>query len=282
MKLLVLGPTGTVGSALVAQLAPTGVPMRLFARDPAKLKLRGAGIEVVTGDLDRPDTVDAALAGIDRVFLVTPGPDIPAQDALVIDAAKRAGVKHVVMLSSLGAELGGIAGGGPHLPGEAQLRASGLDWTLLHPSEFMTNARWWKPSIQQAGSLFVPSGDGRVGYVDPRDIAAVAAVALTTDGHTGKTYRLTGPAALSIAEVAAILAETMGRAVRHVDVPDAAFRHGAQQAGMPAPVIEMMSVYYAAVKEGRVDIVTGDVAELTGRPARSFRDWCRDHAAELR
>lgn len=282
MKLLILGPTGTVGSALVAELARTNVSMRLFTRDPAKLKLRGPEIEVVAGDLDRPDTVDAALAGIDRLFLVTPGPDIPAQDATVIDAAKRAGVAHVVMLSSLGAELGGIAGGGPHLAGEARLRESGLGWTLLHPSEFMTNARWWKPTIQQAGALFVPSGSGKIGFVDPRDIAAVAAVALTTDGHDRKTYRLTGPESLSIADVALVLAEVIGRPVRHLDVTDEEYRHGAQQAGLPPPMIEMMSIYYAAVKEGRVDIVTDDVHQLTGRTARSFREWAHDHAAQLR
>jgi len=200
----------------------------------------------------------------------------------MIAAAERAGVQHLVMVSSLGAELGGIAGGGPHLPGEALLKASGLTWTILHPSEFMTNTLWWANTIKATGSIFVPTGDGRVGFIDPADIGAVAATVLTSDGHGGKTYRLTGPEALRTADIAERIGEVRGAPVIHVDVPPEAFEQGMSQAGMPAQLIAMQVEYCAAVHGGIVDIVADDVPELLGRPARDYVSWVTEHAAPFK
>lgn len=278
----VSGPTGAVGRNVVKHLVRAGAPVRAIARHPDRVDRHGGRVEVVTGDLDRPASLEAALRGASRLFLLSPGPDVPAQDAAQIDAAVRAGVRHVVMLSSLGVDLGGIAGGGPHMAGEAQLCSSGLDWTLLRPSEFMSNALRWSDGVRAAGALFVPSGAGRIGFVDPDDIGRVAARALTEPGHEGRIHRLTGPAALTLAEVAQAIGSAIGREVRHVDVPDAEFRRGAAEAGLPAPLIDILSDYYAAVREGRVAVVTDDVEAVTGLPPRSFAGWAQEHAGVFR
>lgn len=275
--ILVTAANGRIGSHVVRQLIAQREPTRVIARDPGKLALDG--VEVVRGDLDRADTLDAAFRGVTKLLLIAPGPDVAAQDAALIAAARRANVAHVVMVTSLGIELGGIAGGKVHMTGEQQLRDSGLTWTLLHPSEFMTNALWWAGTIKGAGAIFLPAGTGKVGFIDPADIAAVAVKVLTTPGHEGKVYRLTGPQALGIAELASQLGEVVGRPIRYTDIPEPAFRDGAGKAGTPPPVVEMMVEYYAAVREGRVDVVTRDIPDLIGRPARSFGEWAREQAA---
>ncbi|MDQ3734707.1 MAG: SDR family oxidoreductase [Actinomycetota bacterium] len=276
--IVVTGGTGNIGRHVLEELAKTDAAVRVLARDPSRVSDYQDRLDVVAADLDDPATLGPALQGVERLFILAPGPDVPAQDAALIRAAVQAGVRHVVMVSSLGAELGGIAGGRPHLPGEALLRESGLEWTVLHPSEFMTNTAWWRDTILSAGSIFVPSGSGRVGFVDPADIGAVAAKVLTTDGHHGQTYRLTGPEALRTADIAAVLSEVLDRPVQHVDVPAQAFRAGMEQAGMPPFLIDMQVEYYAAVIDGVVDIVSPDVPNLLGRPATDFRSWAQANA----
>ncbi len=212
-----------------------------------------------------------------KLFLLAPGPDVPAQDAVLVQSARRAHLNHVVMLSSLGAELGGIGDGRPHMPGEQLLRDAGIPWTILHPNEFMTNTLWWAESIRAQGAIFVLTGMGKVGYIDPADIAAVAAQVLTSSGHEGKTYRLTGPEALSTAAIAEHLSAVVGKPIRHIDVPEADFREGMQAAGLPSPLIEMQIEYCAAVKEGGADIVTNDIEQLLGRSPHSYAAWAQDH-----
>lgn len=276
--ILVTGATGHIGRSLLDALVQTGELVRVLARDPARVPDHGPLVEVVTGDLDHPDTLTPALVDVDTVFLLSPGPNVQDQDAAMIGAAGQAGVRHVVMVSSLGAELGGIAGGGPHLPGEALLKASGIGWTILHPSEFMTNTIWWAETIKATASIFVPTGEGRVGFIDPADIGAVAAVVLTDQGHDGRTYRLTGPEALRTADIATMIGEVRGGPVAHVDVPAQTFEEGMAQVGMPAGLIAMQVEYCAAIRSGIVDIVTDDVTGLLGRPARGYAVWVTENA----
>ncbi|MDQ6740141.1 MAG: SDR family oxidoreductase [Actinomycetota bacterium] len=277
--ILVTAPTGHIGQHVVRQLAEWGQPTRVLVRDPARYEAPGRTVEVVQGDLDQPATLEPAFRGVSKLFLLSPGPDVPAQDAALVQAAQRARLDHVVMLSSLGAELGGIAGGRPHMPGERLLQESGVPWTILHPSEFMSNTLWWTGSIQAQGAIFAPTGTGRVGFIDPADIAAVAAHVLTTPNHEGRTYRLTGPEALSTADIAERISAVSGKPSRHVDIPEVAFREGMQAAGLPPPMIEMQVEYCAAVKEGRVAILTHDVEELLGRPPRDYATWVQDYRA---
>ena len=267
----VTAPTGNVGRPLAARLAEAGIRARLLVRDGRA----SAAHESVLADLDRPETLPPALEGVERLFLLSPGPDSPAQDAAVIDAAREAGVAHIVLLSSLGVEAGGIGGGRAHAPGEAALAASGIAATMLRPSEYMTNTLMWVPELQARGTASVPSGTGRVAHVAPQDIARVAFAALTNPGHEGAIYRLTGPELLSTAEVVARLGAALGVSARHVDVSDAAFRAGAQAAGVPAAVIEILSEYYAALPTGVMAILSDDVQRVTGQPPTPFAQWAR-------
>ncbi len=268
---------GNIGRHLAQMLAAAGAPARLLVRDQDTASAAtGGGIqEVVAADLDHPGTLDAALVGVTQLFLVSPGPDTPAQDAAAIAAAERAGVRHIVLLSSLGVELGGVGGGRAHAPGEATLTASSMDWTILRPNEFMTNTRGWLPEIAARGTISVPTGRGTVGYIDPADIAAIAFAALTASGQAGRIYRLTGPETLSTTEVATRIGAALGKEVQHVDVPDATFRANAHDAHMPEAMIALLSEYYGAVKEGRMAVLTPDVEQVTGRRPNAFADWVR-------
>jgi (4-alkanoyl-5-oxo-2,5-dihydrofuran-3-yl)methyl phosphate reductase len=280
--ILVTAATGRIGTHVVRKLLEGGHEVRVLARDPSRVSLSGRGVAVVAGDLDRPGTLAPAFDGVAKLFLLSPGPNIPTQDAALVGAARQAKVEHVVMLTSLGVELGGIAGGRPHIPGEKLLAESGLPFTLLHPSEFMTNTLWWAGSIKGAGAIFHPSGSGKVGFVDPVDIGEVGAHVLTTEGHAGKTYRLTGPAALTTADLAATVAEVIGKPVRHVDVSEGEWRDQAAGMGTPPPVIEMMVEYCAAIRAGKADIVTRDVESLVERPPHTFAEWARANADAFR
>ena len=174
---------GNVGRHLAGMLGTAGTPARLLVRERANTGTFGGTLEAVEADLDRPEALDAALAGITQLFLLSPGPNTPAQDAAAIAAAQRAGVQHIVLLSSLGVEVGGVGGGRPHAPGERLLTDSGLGWTILRPSEFMSNTRGWLPEIAARGTVSVPSGDGNaygvasvflVGSLVGGDVRAVA------------------------------------------------------------------------------------------------------------
>lgn len=275
----VTAASGNVGRPLTRMLAEAGKSARLLVRDQEAADKLGSAVDVVPADLDSPASLDAALAGVTSLFLLSPGPNTPAQDATAIAAAQRKGVKHIVLLSSLGVELGGIGGGRAHAPGEELLKASGLDWTILRPSEFMTNTRIWLPEIMARGTVSVPSGAGVVGYIDPADIAAVAFVTLTTSGHVGQTYRLTGPETLSVAEAATRVGMVVGKAVRYVDVSDAEFREAALAAHLPEMMIETLSEYYVGVKEGRMNVLTTDVDRVVGHHPGTFADWARANLA---
>ena len=273
--IVVTGARGNIGRPLTSLLATAGLPTRIVVRASDAPGPLAPGQEVVVADLDRPQTLDAALTGATHLFLLSPGPDGPHQDAGAVAAAQRAGVRHVVLLSSLGVERGGIGGGEAHAPGDELLRASDLEWTVLRPSEFMTNTRWWLPEITARGTISVPTGGGKVGFVDPADIAAVAFAALTAPGHTGQIYRLTGPEALSTDEIAAQLSTVLGRAVQHVNVPADQWPAMARASGLPEAQVNTLAPYYAGVAAGQMDIVTPDVAQVTGQRPRAFLDWAR-------
>ena len=269
----ITGANGNIGRHLAQMLVTAGTPARLLVRDTAKANTFDGKLEAVSADLDHPETLEGALTGVTDFFLVSPGPNTPAQDAAAITAASRAGVRHLVLLSSLGVEIGGVGGGRPHVPGEELLKTSDLEWTILRPSEYMTNTLWWLPEVMARGLISVPTGGGTVGFIDPADIASVAFAALTTTGHAGKTYRLTGPAALSTAQVAEQIGAIIGMTVRHIDVPDPDFRIFAGNAHMPEDRIETLSEYYAAVKQGRMAVLTPDVQQVTGQRPRTYANW---------
>ena len=278
--LLVTGATGHVGRELVRELDARGAAFRVLVRDPARAAGLPERAERVIGDLDRPATLAAAMDGVERLFLLVPGIGIEHTEHAVA-AARAAGVRHVVYLSSY-AVIGDPvpAMGRWHREREELIRASGIPATFLRPGGFMTNAFDWLPTLRAGGYVLDPVGPGRVAPIDPADIAAVAAVTLTEDGHGGEQYLLTGGETFTVAEQVQILAKTTGRdiEIRAVATPAEAVRfrypHGAPQALADA-LIEGLTL----MRADTVGVRTDTVRRLLGRAPGTFADWCARNAA---
>jgi uncharacterized protein YbjT (DUF2867 family) len=277
---LVTGATGTVGRELIAELARSDVRIRALSRDPhASVP---AAVQLVVGDFADAQSLDRAMTGLDRVFLVTSGARIAEHDAAAIDAARRAGVRHVVKLSALGV---GRGGHDPitewHRAGERHLRASGLAWTVLRPTGFMSNALGWAYSIRATGSVAAPFPDGRTAVIDPRDIARVAALALTHDGHDRSVYELTGPEALRPCDQVGILAKVLDRPIAYTPIEPQAARSQLEQYGMPHTLADAVIQLLASAHEPWNGQPLATVHELTGHPPTDFGAWAREHRASF-
>lgn len=280
----IIGATGTIGRRIVAQLAATGHGCRVVARDAAKARgILGQGPEIATGDYARPETLEAALEGTQRLFLLAP--DMPGAEKLgleanAINAAKRAGVEHLVYLSapSRGA-VPEFAFARLHHETERKIEESGLDWTHLRPIAFMSNLLLSLESIKSDNAFYLPTGDGKVSGIDPADIAAVAVEALTGDGHRGRAYTLTGPEALSHAEQAEQLSAVIGRQIKYVDISEAAAREAMQKAGIPPTLVEDLLEYYALVKADERALISPDFEQVMGRKPRTFATFLEQNAA---
>jgi len=280
--ILVTGATGTVGRQLVNELVTAGADVRALSRTPERAGLP-SGVEVVAGDLGRPETLPSALQGIERVFLLSGGPEGPEHDANLIAAGEQAGVRHVVTLSVLGA---GHGADDPitrwHLAGERAVTASGMAWTILRPGAFMSNALMWAPSIKDQGVVYAPFAQAKTGAVDPADIAAVAARALTGAGQGGKTYPLTGPELLSAADQVEILGAALGRPLQVVDVPPERAKAAMVDSDMPAELADAVIASMAQAGTDHAMAVLPTVEQVTGRPARSFAEWADAHLEAFR
>lgn len=284
-KVLVTGATGSVGSQVIRELRGRGENVRAFVRDPGKAAgMFGDGVELVSGDFSDAASVRRAVEGVEGVFLACSNdPRQVEYEAGVIDAAREAGVRRIVKLSALGAEVGSsVAFWDWHGRIEEHLRASGLPAVVLRPAFNMTNLLGSAEGVRQAGSLFAPADGARVAMIDPQDVAAVAAVALTGDGHDGKTYVLTGPEAITFESVAEELSAATGRHVRFVAVPDEAARRALVGSGIPEFVAGQIVAVFGFLRRGFQDRTTGAVRALTGREPRTFARFARDHAGLFR
>lgn len=280
-QVLVTGATGNVGSGVVRELREHGLAVRAFVRDAGKAAaMLGSGVEIVTGDFGDAASVGRAMAGVDGVFLACANdPRQVAFETGVIDAAREAGVTRLVKLSALGAEIGSpVAFWDWHGRIEAHLKASGIPAVVLRPTFNMTNLFGSAESIRQAGSLFVPAEGARVAMIDPGDIAAVAAVTLTEETHDGRIYTLTGPEAITFAQVAADLAAVAGKLVQFVPVPDEAARQGLIGSGMPEFVADQIIAIFGYLRRGEQDRTSSIVRNLTGREPRGLGQFLQDHA----
>jgi len=280
---LVTGATGTVGRDVAKLLSKKGAAVRAGVRDQAKARQRfDDDIALATFDFEDDSSFAGALDGVAKVFLLPPL--LPNQVQLTstfVDAAKRAGVRRIVKLSAVGVDDEiRFTVGKWHAANEQHIRESGLAFTFLRPNSFMQNFITYFPP--RDGTIYLPWGNGKASLVDTRDIAAVAAEALTSDGHEGKTYTLTGPAALGIAEVASILSEVAGREINYVDVPESAARDGMLQAGVPQWQVEPILELHATNKQNRWTAVTADVEKVTGNPPIDFAQFARDHVEKFR
>lgn len=280
--ILVTGGTGTVGKELVKALSSAGVKFRVLTRDPGKAEaLKLPGVELYRGDMEKPDTLPPALKGVDKLFLLSSAD--PRQTEIqgrVVDAARAAGVKHVVKLSALGAdEKSPINLAQWHGRTEKRIEKSGIAWTHIQPHFFMQNTLMFAPTVKAQGAIYAPMKDGRISLVDVRDIAAVAAKVLTSPGHEGKRYAVTGPEALSFGQIAEKISRAIGKPVKYVDVPPADARKAMLAAGFPDWLADGLLGLYAVFSAGHAAAVSGTVREVTGGPGISFDKFAQDHAA---
>jgi uncharacterized protein YbjT (DUF2867 family) len=282
-SVLVTGATGTIGRDVARRLSEKGAAVRAAVRDQAKARKQlGADVALTPFDFENEKTFSEALEGVEKVFLLPPL--LPNQLEVTnafVDAAKRAGVLHIVKLSAIGVddETRPVAIKS-HRANEQHIRESGLAFTFLRPNSFMQNFFTYFPP--RNGALYLPWGNGTASFVDTRDIASVAAKVLTSDGHEGKIYTLTGPATLGIPEVARILSEVTGREFKYVDVPEAAARDGMLQAGVPTWQVELVMELHAINKQNRWSAVTSDIEKVTGTPPTDFTQFARDHVEKFR
>jgi uncharacterized protein YbjT (DUF2867 family) len=242
------------------------------------------GVEIVRGDLERPETLSPALAGIDKALLISSiDPRLPEIQGKFVQAAKRAGVRHVVKFSGArpmeGADLREWRFVRWHAEAERILEDSGLAFTHLQPNQFMQVYLRFQPTIAAQGKFFAASRDSKVSPVDVRDIAAVAVAVLTGSGHEGKSYVITGPEALTYYEVADKLSAALGRKVVYVDAPLEQARKSMLDSGAPDWFVEGQMEQFQVRLKGWQSSVTPSVAELAKKEPISFDQFARDHAA---
>ena len=287
--ILITGATGSIGRHLVRQLQALRAPFRALVREADKG--RALGCPYVVGDFDDPDSIAAALAGVDRVLLNGPGaaptPDgapqsMVAQQRAVIDAAGRVGVRKIVKVSVWHAHRGGRLAEGAHWDIEQYLKASGLEWTMLQPSGYMQNFFTGAGTFSDDGRLIAPAPDAPVSYIDCHDIAACAAVLLTEPHDAARTFVLTGPESLTMAQVAGHLSGALGKTVEVVglDRESMAERLGAQ--GVPAQFAADVAELWAEVATGSLAATTDEVKNLTGRQPRTFAEFLTANRAAFR
>ena len=280
--ILVLGATGTTGGEVARQLIAAGERPRLLVRSSAKAHAFEGKAEIVAGDLDDEKSLPAAMRGVDRLYLMSTGTNYLELETNAVTAARKAGVRHVVKLSVFGAEDPQVVFSHWHHAAEEMLMKSGMAWTMLRPGNFMTNSLAWAPTIKADGVFHQPSGTGRWAAIDPADISAVAVKALTSTGHEGQAYTLTGRDAMNAAGYAEVIARVIGKRVAFVDVPPEAARKGMLASGMPAAYVDALLDLLAGMKAGKMSAVTDTVTRLLGRPASNFESWVLRHAAAFR
>ena len=276
--ILITGASGNVGKEVLKQVAATGAKVRAAFQTVTKAAAAPSGVEIATMDYNKPETLQAALKGIERVFLVAPPtPNLPALERKAIDEIKQFGVRHVVKLSAMGGRDAIFPR--QHADSEDYIKSSGVPYTFLRPNGFMQNFVTYNgATINTQNAFYGSQGDGEVSHIDLRDIAAVAVKTLTEDGHQGKAYTLTGSEALSNARVAEILSEDTGREIRYVDLPAEQFKQALLGAGLPEwsanALVDLQQFY----RRGSASAVTRDVEQLLGRKPISFEQFSRDYA----
>lgn len=269
----VTGATGNAGGGVLRALVAAGVMARaLVRRHDAALP---GGVEPIVGDLNRPESFADALEGVSGLFLLSGYDNIV--DTLA--RARRARVSRVVLLSSSAAPGGDLSNAVAryHILSERAVRASGLAWTFLQPNSLMSNTLQWVPQLRAGDSVRGPFGDVRIATIDPDDLGAVAADALTSAAHEGRSYRLSGPESLGPADRLAVLARVLGRDLRFESQSNEEARAEMTRT-LPAPYVDAFMDFFA---DGNLDEsqVLPTVEQLTGRPPRTFEQWATAHAA---
>src|SRR5262245_19488916 len=280
--ILITGATGNNGRELVRQLAAAGQRVRALVRNTAKAAdLKSTNVELAIGDFDQPATLDAALRGVEKAFLLTPVAEhfVEWQSAF-IEAAQRAEVKHLVKFSGMGAD-SNVKAELLRLHNETDnlLRKSAVPFTILQPNSFHQNILSSAETIKTQGAFYWPLKNAAQSTVDIRDVNAIAARAFTSPGHEGNTYVITGPEALTFQQAAEKLSAVLGRDIQYVDVPLSAAEDGMRKSGMPEWNVHALGELLSYFASGAAATVTNSVPRLLRRPAISFEQFVQDHRA---
>ncbi|MBL8148433.1 MAG: SDR family oxidoreductase [Blastocatellia bacterium] len=284
-RILVTGATGNVGSQLVRQLSAAGIATVAAVRSierAASLKL--PNVELIEFDTEKPESFAPAFSGIGKLFLVPPlVEDMLGYTSSIVEAAKKAGVSHIVKLSGLGADLEpGIQLGRWHRATERIIEESEIAFTHLRPNSFMQNyLTFYGHTIKTQNSFYLPQGDGKISLIDTRDIASVAVAVFTKDGHKGKAYDLTGSEALSNYDVAEVLSEVTARKISYIDVPEDAARQSMLSAGTLPWMTEALLELSSSIRAGYTAAVSNNVEKITGKKPITFRQFAEEFASQF-
>jgi uncharacterized protein YbjT (DUF2867 family) len=284
--ILVTGATGLNGGLLVRRLSAKGVQVRALVRSAAKAEALGAlpNVEIVEGDMARPETLSEGLRGVDRAMLISSSdPFMLEVQSNFIDAAGKAGVKHIVKLSGIMPEVDSpFRFARMHGEIERKLERSGMDFTHVRAGEFMQAYFRQVPAIVAKGAFFLAMEDARIASIDVADIAEFSAALLTSSGHDGKIYPLTGPETLSMAEVAERLSSATGRTIRYVNVSPEEATRARLAAGMPQYTADALDELFAERRKGKEAQVYPTFETIVGRQPTSFAEFARRHASIFR
>ena len=279
--ILVTGATGSNGIEILKLLAARNIPVRAMVHDLSKSdSITQPNVETVEGDFDRPETLLAALNGVDRAFLLTNSTDrAEAQQLAFVEAARRSGVSHIVNLSQLHANQNSpVRFLRYHAAIEAAIQASGMAYTFLRPNLYMQGLLNFCSTIKDNNAFYAAAGNAKVSVVDVRDIAAVAVAALTEAGHDGKIYDITGPQALTHTEMAEHLSTALGHEIAFVDVSSKVMRDAMTRMGMPVWQADGLVEDYAHYERGEAADVASGVQDAIDKAPRSFDTFARDYA----
>jgi len=280
--ILITGASGNVGREVVKQALAVGLEVRATFQSPAVAAKAPAGLDGVIMDYAKPETIRAALHGVEKILLVGPPVrDLPALEANFVKEVRTAGRKHIVKLSALGGRGSMFSSG--HRDSEENIEASGLPYTFLRPNGFMQNlVNYNAATIRSQNAFYGCQGNGAVSIVDIRDIAAVAVIVLAATGHEGKSYALTGGESLTNQQVAEKISRVAGRKISYVDLPAAEFKKGILSAGTPEWFANALLDLQRFYREGNASLVTDDVERLTRRKPITLDQFARDYAFAFR
>jgi uncharacterized protein YbjT (DUF2867 family) len=278
-KILVTGSTGAIGSYIVHQLLYRKVNFRAAYHDAANLsKVNLPGVEVVQIDYDRLETIRTSLAGVEKLFLLTP--DLYEYEVVniistFVDEARKAGVKKIVDMSVMGADAGfKTITGTRYRDAETVIEASGISYTHLRPNYFMQNfVNFYAQNIREHDAFYLPLDDAKISFVDIQDVASVAVESLVNDGHCGKAFTITGPESLSCYETAQILSEVTERKIDYVSISENETRKRLGETNMPLNVVEYLIYSYKFTREGNFSLITDTVEQVTGKRPISFKQF---------
>lgn len=277
MAFLITGATGQIGSRVVNRLILRGERPRVFVRDAEKARtLFGDRVDIFVGDLSQPESLQPAIAAVESLLLINAGAEIPQRDRAAACQAKIAKVKHLVKLSALSAAEQ-IAIGAWHAQGEAAIVDSGIPYTFVRPAGFMSNALEWARSIKAEGIVRACTGDGRVAYVHPDDVADVAAKVLMSREHKGASLEITGPKAFSYAEMTERIGSAIRRRLKFKSISDEKARERLVAIGVPKIEAEGIVGLWCAIRAGRLNVVTDNLEVILGRKPITFDQWAREN-----